>query len=33
VVRVHSNEALPGEFLNVCITGAGEYDLSARILP
>ena len=32
VVRVHGNEALPGEFLNVCVTGAGEYDLSARIL-
>ncbi|MCI0414790.1 30S ribosomal protein S12 methylthiotransferase RimO [bacterium] len=32
VVRVHGDPALPGEFLNVSITGAGEYDLSARLL-
>ena len=32
VVRIQGNQALAGDFLNVRITGAGEYDLSARVI-
>ena len=30
IVRIQGDQALPGEFLDVRVTGAGEYDLSAR---
>jgi tRNA A37 methylthiotransferase MiaB len=30
IVRVKGSETLCGEFLDVLITGAGEYDLNAR---
>lgn len=32
IVRIHGDHSLPGDFLDLQITGAGEYDLSARVL-
>jgi ribosomal protein S12 methylthiotransferase len=32
VVRIQGDQALPGDFLDVRVTGAGEYDLSARMI-
>ena len=32
VVRIRQDHAIPGDFLNVRITGAGEYDLNAKLV-
>jgi ribosomal protein S12 methylthiotransferase len=32
IVRIQGDHSLPGDFLDLQITGAGEYDLSARVL-